>query len=51
MTWEEWLKSREVKRKTLRKYGCGAPSRRSTSLNTSERFMKKYFGGSRIPAV
>ena len=51
MTWEEWRKSRPAKRETLRKYGCEAPSRRSASLNTSERFMKKHFGGGRIPAL
>lgn len=49
MTWQEWLDSREAKREVLRKYGVDAPSRRTTSFNTSERFMVKAFGGKRIP--
>ena len=50
MTWEEWKSSRAEKRAVLRKYGLGAPSRRSVSLNTAERAMLKAFNGRRIPA-
>lgn len=51
MTWVEWQKWRESRRATLHKYGCEAPSRRQTSFNTSERFMRAAFGGGRIPLV
>lgn len=50
MTWAEWQASREAKRAVLRKYGVDAPSRRTVSYNTSERFMRQEFGGGRIPA-
>ena len=50
MTWEEWKAAREGKRAVLRKYGVDAPSRRSTSFDSSERFMRREFGGARIPA-
>ena len=49
ITWQEWLDSRETKRAALRKYGVDAPSRRRTSFNSSERFMRQAFGGARIP--
>lgn len=51
MTWEEWQKSRSAKREALRKYGCEAPSRRKTSFNTSEAFMRQEFGGRRVPVL
>lgn len=49
MTWREWQESRETKRAALRKHGVDAPSRRSVSFNSSERFMRQAFGGERIP--
>ena len=49
MTWQEWLDSREAKRAVLRRYGVDAPSRRATSFNSAERFMRQAFGGDRIP--
>lgn len=48
--WEDWLSSLERKRAILKKYGVDAPSRRKTSFNTSERFMRMAFGGARVPA-
>ena len=51
MTREEWRQSREAKRETLRKYDCDRSSRRTESLNTSERFMRAVFGGARIPQL
>lgn len=49
MTWQEWLDSREARRAALRRFGVDAPSRRSGSFNSSERFMRREFGGARIP--
>lgn len=49
MTWQEWMDSREAKRAALRKYGVEAASRRRTSFNSAERFMRQAFGGERIP--
>ena len=49
MTWEEWRSSREARRAALKKHGCDAPSRRTVSFNTSERFMRDTFGGERAP--
>lgn len=51
MTWSEWQAWRDSRRAALRKHGCEAPSRRQTSFNTSERFMRAAFGGERIPPV
>ena len=50
MKWEEWLRSREAKRETLRRVGLDAPSRRKTSHSSSERRMRQAFGGLRAPA-
>lgn len=50
VTWEEWKASREAKREALRRRGLDAPSRRETSFNTSEKVMRKAFGGRRVPA-
>lgn len=49
MKWEEWLRSREAKRETLRRLGFDAPSRRKTSHSSSERRMRQAFGGERAP--
>ena len=50
MTWEEWLSSRAAKRAVLRRHGLDAPSRRKTAYGSSDRIMRKAFGGGRIPA-
>lgn len=47
--WKEWQASRAQKRAILEKYGLAAPSRKRTSFNTAERFMRKAFDGKRIP--
>ena len=47
--WDEWLASRAKNRENLKRRGLDAPSRRKTSYNTSERFMRASFGGGRIP--
>ena len=49
MTWQEWKDSREAKRAALEKHGVAVPSRRAVSYNTSERHMRKAFGGARAP--
>ena len=49
ISWEEWLASRAKKRENLKRRGLDAPSRRKTSYDTSERFMRASFGGGRIP--
>lgn len=49
MKWNEWLSSREEKRRNLREAGLDAPPRRATSFNTSERHKRAVFGGFRIP--
>ncbi|MCR5751710.1 MAG: hypothetical protein K6G91_07100 [Kiritimatiellae bacterium] len=49
LSWEDWLASREARRAVLKKCGLDAPSRRKSSYNTSERFMRASFGGRRVP--
>ena len=49
ITWEEFLASIPIKRAILKKHGLDKPSRRKVSYNTSERFMRKAFGGERVP--
>ena len=49
ITWEEFLASIPIKRAILKKHGLDRPSRRKVSYNTSERFMRKAFGGERVP--
>ena len=49
ITWEDFLASIPVKRAILKKHGLDKPSRRKVSYNTSERFMRKAFGGERVP--
>jgi len=49
MTWEEWKASRAAKRDALRAAGVDAPSRRTTSYSTSDRRLRKAFGGARAP--
>ena len=49
ITWEDFLASIPVKRAILKKHGLDTPSRRKVSYNTSERFMRKAFGGERVP--
>lgn len=49
ITWEEFLASIPIKRAILKTHGLDKPSRRKVSYNTSERFMRKAFGGDRVP--
>lgn len=49
-TWEEMLQWQSRMRQILKEKGLDAPSRRSVSYNTSERYMRSAFGGRRIPA-
>ena len=47
--WGDWRASREMKREALRRAGLDAPSRRKTSVGTSDLRLRRAFGGGRVP--
>lgn len=50
MSWEEWKASRAKKRELLKRLGLDAPSRRETSYSTSDKRLRRAFGGARAPS-
>lgn len=50
ISWKEWQSSRAAKREALRSAGVEASSRRKTSYSTSDRLLRKAFGGARTPS-
>ena len=50
VSWEAWQASRAKKRELLKRAGLDAPSRRETSYSTSDKRLRRAFGGARAPS-